>query len=107
MSWFVKLIVCHNVMVVITSPPYPDYDRKGPRGNRNNYALAALSRLLQDKLSPHGLKVFDEFGVILPQQNNDTRRCGSHYLCRIPGEGVHGYVGITAFRMLMTDICSD
>ena len=94
-------------MVVITSPPYPDYDRKGPRGNRNNYALAALSRLLQDKLSPHGLKVFDEFGVILPQQNNDTRRCGSHYLCRIPREGIHGYVGITAFRMLMTDICSD
>ena len=52
-------------MVVITSPPYPDYDRKGPRGNRNNYALAALSRLLQDNLSPHGLKVFDEFDVDL------------------------------------------
>ncbi|KAI0220640.1 hypothetical protein LSAT2_027871 [Lamellibrachia satsuma] len=92
-------------MVVITSPPYPDHDRKGPRGNRNNYALAALSRLLQDKLSPHCLKVFDEFGVILPQQNNDTRRCGFHYLCRIPGNGTHGYVGTTAFRMLMTDIC--
>ena len=93
-------------MVVITSPPFPDLHRIRPGSNRNNYALAALSRLLQDKLSPHGLKVFDEFGVILPQQKNDTPRCTHHYLCRIPGEGMHGYVGITAFRLLMTYVCS-
>ena len=92
--------------VVLSTPPYPDYDRVGPRGLRNNYALAALSRLLQDKLSPYNINFFDEFGVILPQQNNDTRRCGAHYLCRVPGEGIHGYVGITAFRMLMTDVCT-
>ncbi|KAK2182788.1 hypothetical protein NP493_336g03017 [Ridgeia piscesae] len=94
-------------MVVLTSPPFPDHDRSYRRYRRNNYALAALSRLLQDKLSLYGLKVFDEFGVILPQQNNDTELCGDHYLCRVPGEGVHGYVGITALRLLMTDICDD
>ena len=92
--------------VVLSTPPYPDHDRVGLRGLRNNYALAALSRLLQEKLSPYNINFFDEFGVILPQQNNDTRRCGSHYLCRVPGEGIHGYVGITAFRMLMTDVCT-
>ena len=94
-------------MVVLTSPPIPDHDQSGGRLRRNNYALAALSRLLQDKLSLYGLKVFDEFGVILPQQNNDTEPCGNHYLCHAPGKGVHGYVGITALRLLMTDICDD
>ena len=94
-------------MVVLTSPPFPDHDRSGRRLRRNNYALAALSRLLQDKLPLYGLKVFDEFGVILPQQNNDTERCRGHYLCRFPGKGVRGYVGITALRLLMTDICDD
>ena len=94
-------------MVVLTSPPFPDHSRNDDRLFRNNYALAALSRLLQDKLPLYGLQVFDEFGVILPQQNNDTKLCGDHYLCRIPGKGVHGYVGITALRLLMTDICDD
>ena len=94
-------------MVVLTSPPFPDHDRSDRRLRRNNYALAALSRLLQDKLSLYGLKVFNEFGVILPQQNNDTALCGDHYLCRVPGEGVQGYVGIIALRLLMTDICDD
>ena len=92
-------------MVVLTSPPFPDHDRSYHRRRRNNYVLAALSRQLQDKLSLYGLKVFDEFGVILPQQNNDTKLCGDH-LCRVPGKGVHGYVGITALRLLMTDICN-
>ena len=91
-------------MVVLT---IPDHNRSGRRLHRNNYGLAALSRLLQDKLSLYGLKVFDEFGVILPQHNNDTELCGDHYLCRVPGEAVHGYVGITALRLLMTDICDD
>ena len=65
---------------------FPDHDRVRRRSSRNNHALAALSRLLQDELSPHGLKVFDEFGVILPQQNNDTGVVGLTIYVVSPGK---------------------
>lgn len=35
-------------MVIITSPPFPDHSPTVRRGHRNNYAMAALSRLLHD-----------------------------------------------------------
>ena len=38
-------------MVVLTSLPFPDHDRSDRRLRPDKYALAALSRLLQDKLS--------------------------------------------------------
>ena len=91
-------------MVVVTSPSYPDKRVPG-RASRNNHNLAALSRLLQDKLCTYNVSVFDEFSMLVSQQGSAPPHCGIHYLCRIPGQGVRGNTGIIALHMLMTDVC--
>jgi len=92
-------------MVVMTSPPYPD-DGHLSRASRNNHNLAALSRLLQEKMSKHSIYVFDEFAELVVQQDKIPPVCGIHYICRLPGQGILGNVGMIAFQMLMTELCS-
>ena len=91
-------------MVVMTSPPYPDEGYLN-RVSRNNHNLAALSRSLHEKMSTHSISVFDEFATLVVQQDHFPPDCGIHYICRIPGQGIRGNVGIIAFQMLMAELC--
>ena len=94
-------------LVYVTTPPFPENDKRQSKGSRNNFALAAVNRKLKSELLLRNVNVFDEFSVLLAQQDNN--RCGCHYVCRVITNNmtsVIGNVGITAANMLLSnEIC--
>ncbi|KAI0235852.1 hypothetical protein LSAT2_013612 [Lamellibrachia satsuma] len=76
-------------------------------GSRNNFALAALNRKLKTELLSKKVNVFDEFSILLPQQNRNS--CGCHFMCRGIKNNktyIYGRVGIVAASMLVyNEIC--
>ena len=94
-------------LVFVTTPPFPESDKRETKGSRNNFALAAVNRKWKSELSLRNVHVFDEFSVILAQQDNYV--CGSHYLCRIIKNNktlLVGNVGITAANMILSkEVC--
>ena len=91
----------------VTTPPFPEADQRKTKGSRNNFALAALNRRLKTELSLKKVNVFDEFSVLLAQQENIV--CGCHYLCRRTKNKmiyIFGKVGMIAASMMVSNtIC--
>ena len=94
-------------LLFVTTPPFPEADKRQTKGSRNNFALAALNRRLTTELLSKKVNVFDEFSILLAQQ--DASSCGCHYLCRIIKRNtVHviGKVGMIAASLMMSnEIC--
>ncbi|KAI0241528.1 hypothetical protein LSAT2_024262 [Lamellibrachia satsuma] len=95
-------------LIFITTPPFPQADKTVPSvGSRNNFALAALNRRLKTELLSKKVNVFDEFSILLPQQNRNS--CGCHFMCRGIKNNktyIYGRVGIVAASMLVyNEIC--
>ena len=95
-------------LLYVTTTPFPENDRRRTKGNRTNFALAAYNRKLRAGLLSKKVKVFDEFGVLLPQQDSNYP-CGCHYLCRATRNTstyMIGEVGmIAASMMLRNNVC--
>jgi len=95
-------------LLYVTTTPFPENDRRGTKGNRTNFALAAYNRKLKADLLSKKVNVFDEFGVLLPQQDINYP-CGCHYLCRATknkSSYIIGKVGmIAASMMLRNNVC--
>ena len=96
-------------LIVVTTPPVPTY--KKPHGYnkiKNNFAIAAFNRRLKLDLASKNVQVFDEFSVLLAQQDNHV--CGVHYLCRRKDKGVIHFdnqVGVTAASLMFSNaVCS-
>ena len=96
-------------MLVVTSPPFPDADGRQSKGSRNNFALAAYARAVRDRLryivsKRNRVRLFDEFGLLVPLQERVS--CGCHYVCYSWSDGVSsvsGDVGITAVQFMMVN----
>ena len=95
-------------LIVVTTPPVPTY--KKPHGYnkiKNNFMIAAFNRRLKLELASKNVQVFDEYSVLLAQQDNHV--CGVHYLCRQIDGGVTyfvGQVGVTAASLMFSNaIC--
>ena len=95
-------------LLYVTTTPFPENDRRRTKGNRTNFALAAYNRKLKAGLLSKKVSVFDEFGVLLPQQDINYP-CGCHYLCRATRNNstyIIGEVGmIAASMMLRNNVC--
>ena len=89
-------------LVVATTPPYPPAWNFDNRGSRNMFTLSALNRRMKSELSLRNVTVFDEFSVLLAEQDNHV--CGCHYLCR-ENNTIHiiGTAGLFAVSMLMSN----
>ena len=94
-------------LLFVTTPPFPEAYESTTKGSRNNFALAALNRRLKTELSLKKVTVFDEFSVLLAQQENNA--CGCHYLCRRTEHNmtsIYGKVGMIAASMMVSNnIC--
>ncbi|KAI0222674.1 hypothetical protein LSAT2_026065 [Lamellibrachia satsuma] len=94
-------------LLVLTTLPFPEADKRETKGSRNNFALAAFNRRLKTYLLAKKVNVFDEFSVLLAQQ--DSNSCGCHYICRYTKNNmsyISGKVGmIAASMMLSNEIC--
>ena len=91
-------------LVVVTLPPYSYLSTNGDRGERNNFAIAALNALVTAAAVNLGLSVHDEFGVILPHCEKFV--CRSHYLCHKPHyKMVKGPIGLVSSNMMLKSVC--
>ena len=95
-------------LLFVTTPPFPQADKKvNHLGSRNNFALAAFNRRLKTELLSKKVNVFDEFSILLAQQ--DKNSCGCHYICRrITNNRTYSYgkVGMIAASMMVSnEIC--
>ena len=94
-------------LLFVTTLPFPETDKRETKGSRNNFALAAFNRRLKTDLLSKKVNVFDEFSVLLAQQ--DINSCGCHYICRYTKNNmsyISGKVGmIAASMMLSNEIC--
>ena len=89
-------------LMVVTSPPFPDYYKRTPTENRNSFTLAALARLVHNNLSAARIDIFDEFAVLLAYYKYDVPLCGGHYICPDRKHGVVlGHTGIMALHLLV------
>lgn len=96
--------------IALTTPPYPEVEEAlytWPKKRRNNFAIAAINRRITLELVSRNVDMFDEFGVLLAQQDNNV--CGCHYICRETDDSVGyiiGKVGITAATLMFSNnIC--
>ena len=94
-------------LLFVTTPPFPETDKRETKGSRNNFALAALNRSFKAELLSKKVNVFDEFSVLLTQQ--DSNSCGCHYICRKAENNMSLFTGkvgmIAASMMLSNKIC--
>ena len=89
-------------LVVVTTPPYPPAWVHYSRGSRSMSTLAALNRRMKSELSLRNVTVFDEFSILLAEQDNNV--CGCHYLCREANTTqITGTAGLLAVSMLMSN----
>ena len=89
-------------LVVVTTPPYPPAKKHNSRGSRNMFTLSALNRRMKSELSLRKVTVFDEFSILLAEQDNNV--CGCHYLCReVNTTHITGTAGLIAASMLMSN----
>ena len=91
-------------LIIVTLPPYSYISRNGDRGGRNNFSVAAFNALITSAAVRLGLRVHDEFGLILPRCEEFV--CYSHYLCRIPEENkMQGAAGLVSSNMMLKSVC--
>ena len=99
-----KSLTCGFKLLVLTTPPFPEANIElQAKGNRNNYALAAFNRKLKMLLAEQGVEIFDEFSLLLAQQDNNA--CGCHYMCRGIVNNtsyIYGEAGRIAMRILVS-----
>ena len=99
-----KSLTCGFNLLVLTTPPFPEANIElKAKGNRNNFALAAFNRKLKMLLTEQGVEIFDEFSLLLPQQDNNA--CGCHYMCRGIVNNtnyIYGEAGMIAMRILIS-----
>ena len=99
-----KSLTCGFKLLVLTTPPFPETNIElQAKGNRNNYALAAFNRKLKMLLAEQGMEIFDEFSLLLAQQDNNA--CGCHYMCRGIVNNtsyIYGEAGRIAMRILVS-----
>ena len=90
-------------LIVVTTPPYPPAVKQfSNKGSRNMCTLSALNRRMKSELSLRKVTVFDEFSILLAEQDNYV--CGCHYLCRgINTTHITGTAGLIAASMLMSN----
>jgi len=85
-------------------PYHPDLNFKG---NRNNFAIAAVNSWAQIHLENLGIIVIDLF--TLSRTMEHMRGCGDHYLCHPSSkenQDMYGTAGITAAKMIFHKLCT-
>jgi len=81
------------------------HENLGFKGNRNNFAVAAINSWVHKHLDEIGVIFVDLF--TLSRTMEDMRVCGDHFLChRDKYSKIHGAVGITAAKMIINKLCS-
>jgi len=91
-----------------TVPAFRNYHKNIMyKGNRNNFAIAALNAWAKQKVEHMGINVVDIFQLSLGME--DSMICDDHYLCyngTSKDKKIYGTIGITAAQLILDRLCS-